>query len=320
MRASGDRAAGSFVSMLRDLQLLLSWKVLRRIFQQVQRDDLSGVSAEVAYYAFFSLFPFMVFTAALAGLLIRDPTTAMSGLIGLFHMFVPAGTAAVIGMLLDGPLLENRPQLVSLGILGVLWAGSQGFGAVIKGFNRIFCAHEPINWIRQRGLSLGIMAVTAIAAVMALVIVVVFDPKGPVPSQLGDTPLLGVVWNYLRWPCLFALGCLLLTRLYLTVPCAGRQVRIITPGSVIASLAWVVASIGLVTYVSRTRPYDDYGGIGDVVVLLLWFYVGSMVLLLGAEIDAEIVRIRQRQGERAEDMPRVAPRTAPVRRESPGKA
>jgi membrane protein len=299
------------MSLIQELQLLWSWGTLRHLFRQVQRDDLSGISAEIAYYAFFSLFPFLVFTAALAGLLIRDPTMAMSGLITVFHVFVPAGTAAVIGEQLDGPLVANRPQLLSLGILGVLWAGSQGFGAVIKGFNRIFCAREPINWIRQRSLSLGLMAVTAIAAVMALVIVVVFDPEGPVPSQLARAPVLALIWDWLRWPVLFALGCLLLTRLYLTVPCAGRQIRIITPGSVVASLAWVVASIGLVAYVSRTRPYDDYGGVGDVVVLMLWFYIGSMVLLLGAEIDAEIVRIRSRQeGRKPADMPQVAPAQA----------
>jgi membrane protein len=302
--------------LIGDLRLLFNRAALRRLFRQVQRDDLSGIAAESAYYAFFSLFPFLVFTAALAGLLIRDPTTAMSGLVGLFHVFVPAGTAEVIGSLLDGPLLTNRPQLVSLGILGVLWAGSQGFGAIIKGFNRIFCAREPMTWIRQRGLSLGVMAVTAVTAVMALVITAAFDPEGPVPSRLEKARLLAVVWNYLRWPSLFALGCLLVTRLYLTVPCAGREVRIITPGSVFASFAWVVASVGLVAYVNRTRPYDQYGGIGDVVVLLLWFYLGSMVILLGAEIDAEIVRIRQRQGRRPADMPRAAPRTAAIRRET----
>jgi len=182
-------------------------------------------------------------------------------------------------------LRSHRPYLLSVGIVGILWAGSQGFAAVVKALSRIYCARETRNWIRQRALSLVMMITVGMASLLVLVLMTGLDPGGPLSGIISLPAPLLALWSALRWPFLFLAQSVVMARLYTTVPCVRQRARWITPGGLVASLIWLATCAALPLYVDRSESYSRlYGSIGDVVVLMLWLYIGAFALLFGAEI------------------------------------
>ncbi len=132
-----------------EFSLLLRPRFYRQVWRALQRDDVPGIAAEVAYYALFALFPFLLFVTAAVGILVPDPEMALGRLFILLHRLFPSAIAAILTDFLEGPLRADRPVLLSLGILGIVWAGSQGFATVLKALNRVYCAQEVRHWARN---------------------------------------------------------------------------------------------------------------------------------------------------------------------------
>jgi membrane protein len=137
--------------------------------------------------------------------------------------------------------------------------------------------------------TLGIAALLIASAALML--------TGPrVMERIADEVGLGsafvTLWAWLRWPVLALLLMLVAAVVYYVAPNVDQPFVLITPGAVLAVIVWVIASVGFSLYVSNFSTYSaTYGSLGGMVVLLLYFYISSAVLLLGAEVNAEIHRI-----------------------------
>ncbi|HYM79782.1 MAG TPA: YihY/virulence factor BrkB family protein [Candidatus Limnocylindria bacterium] len=284
-------SATRLATFLSDLGTLFRFQSLKQLSRHVLKDDLPGIAAEVSFYVLFALFPFLVFVGAALALLVPDPEVALGRLLVLLHRFVPATTAALLAQFLEGPLQANRPYLLSFGILGILWAGSQGFAAMLKALARVYCTRETRSWIRQRAISMAMMALAAIASVAALLVMTGLDPSGILSPWVLVPEFVMTLWGWLRWTLLFVILWAVLTWLYTTVPCVSAKRRWVMPGSIVAALAWVAVNAGFASYMDRRGSYASlYGAVGDVIVLMLWIYVGVFIVLLGAEINAKIVQ------------------------------
>jgi membrane protein len=285
------RLATAMENLLAEFRTLFRPDMLKRVWKEAQDDDVPGLAAEVAYYALFGLFPFLLFVASLIGLLVPDPEAAMGGLLALSRGFLPADTAELLAEFLGGTLRANRPDLLSVGILGTLWAGSQGFAAVLKALNRVYCVRETRGWLRHRALSFAMMVGSAFVTLALLVVMIGADPGGLLSRWLALSPQVVGLWALLRWPVAFVIFTVVLALLYSTVPCGHMRWRWITPGGLLASLLWILACAGLTAYIDHYGMYNNtYGAIGGVIILLTWIYVGSYLLLLGAEANAKVVR------------------------------
>jgi len=264
-------------------------RFVRRLFASIRDDDVPGIAAEASYYVLFALFPFLLFVAAVARFLGPAPEISLVHLFSVLHRFLPTSTAAILTSFLEGPLRASPPYLLSAGILGILWAGSQGFAAILKALNRVYCARERRNWIKRRGLALAMMGVAAVAL---LAVLFTMDPGGLLSVWSSLPPVLTQVWAWARWPVLFAILTLVLGWFYTNVPCVERTRRWITPGGLVASFVWLLTSAGLAAYIdTRSKAYARlYGAVGDVIILLLWIYVGVFVMLVGAEINTALDR------------------------------
>lgn len=294
---------------LRDeLAMMTERRTLERLWRSLRDDDLASIAAEVTFYTLFGLFPFLLFVAALVGMLIPDPEVAMGRLLVLLHRLLPATTAGLLAAFLEGPLRSHRPYLLSLGIIGVLWAGSQGFAAVLRALSRIYCARETRSWARQRALSLAMMIGVGLVSLLVLVLMTGLDPGGVLSGIAVLPPPLLALWSTLRWPVLFLVMSVVLARFYTTVPCVRQRSRWITPGGLVASLIWLAACAALPVYVGTSESYSRlYGSIGDVIVLMLWLYVGAFALLLGAEINTAILRAGAHRAARPVAPPEPTP-------------
>jgi membrane protein len=295
-QASGAAETGPIIvspETLFDLRRLFRWRTLVAIWNKAQADDLPGLTAEVTYYALFALFPFLLFVGSLTALLVQDPEAAIVNTLLLLHRFLPAETADLLTQFVATTLKAQRPDLMSVGVLGTLWACSNGFTALIKALNRIYGRSERRSWWRHRALALAMAIGAGLVAIMLLVVLIGADPGGLLSRWLAMPPQAVVLWGWLRWPVALFVLTVVLAMLYCKGPCGRTRWQWITPGGLAASILWVVVSAGLTAWIDIFGSQSaTYGAIGGVIVLLGWIYLGAFLVLLGAEANVVLRKAR----------------------------
>ena len=119
------------------------------------------------------------------------------------------------------------------------------------------------------------------------------EAMGWLAGRVGLADLVVALWAWLRWPAALLLLALTVAIVYYAAPNVDQPFRLITPGAVLAVVAWLLASLGFSYYVRHFGDYGaTYGSLGGGVVLLLYFFISSAALLLGAEVNAEIHHAR----------------------------
>lgn len=171
----------------------------------------------------------------------------------------------------------------------LIWSASAGVLALIKAVNVAYDTPETRPWWKLRGTALGLTAGILPAGIVLLVVVAV------VPALLaffGVDQQKEAILNAARWPVLALAVFGALTFLYRIAPARkAPPIRWLAPGALLATVLWLALSGGFSFYVQNFGSYSEtYGTLGGVIVLLFWFYLSSFVVLLGAELDAEIER------------------------------
>jgi membrane protein len=276
--------------MLAFLKVPLSWAdIFRRTFREAfWEDNCLGMAAQLAYYFFFALFPALLFLVALASYfpvtnLIDDMFRTMGG-------FAPPEVLSIITDQLKKISEGDDGGLLTAGMAITLWSSSGAMTAIIDTLNRAYDIDEGRSWWKVRLTAVGLtIAVSAfILASFALVII------GPTFAERLATRLaLGAAfewsWKILQWPVIFALVSAAIAGIYYWGPDAEQDWVWLTPGAIFATLLWMCASLGFKYYVANMGNYTEtYGAIGGIMVLMLWFYISGLVILIGAEMNAEI--------------------------------
>jgi membrane protein len=190
--------------------------------------------------------------------------------------------------------------LLSVGIIVALWSASAGMGAVMSALNVAYDVVERRPWWRRRLIALALTVGLALLVPAALLLIVFGERAGlAVAGRYGLGPTFVTVWSIVRWTLIalmVAWGVLLVYRL---APAARLPWRALVPGTIIAVAAWLAMSVGFKYYVTHLADYNaTYGSIGGVILLILWLYLSGVVLLVGAEINAEVAGRRKRAGAR----------------------
>lgn len=246
-------------------------------------DRIPAVAAGVAFFFLLAIFPGISAFVSLYGLVshVSDVQRVIQGLAGV----LPGGAVEVIGAELMHLTQTDHGALglafiVSLGVS--IWSANAGMKALIEGLNAAFGAQERRNFFRLTGLSLS-FTLGAIAIGVIGFYVAAATPRlaSSLAAQIGA---------WLQWPMLLIVSTAALSLLYRLGPCRPEaDWRWITPGSVIASLAWLGMSELFSWYVANFGHYDrTYGSLGAIVGFLTWVWMSLMVLLFGAELNREI--------------------------------
>lgn len=275
--------------MLKALRVPLSWgELAKRTYQEVIADNCLGLAAQLAYYFFLALFPALLFVVALISFVpvegLLDSITAMLARVAPFEML-----KLVQDQILDIARNKNG-GLLTLGMLGALWSTSSGVTAIIDTLNQAYDIQEGRPWWKVRLISLGLTIALAVFIVVSFALVLIgptLAEKVAVWAHMG--PVFEWSWKIFQWPIVFVLVALAVAMIYYFAPDAAQEWIWITPGSVLATVLWLLISLGFKFYVTNFGSYNaTYGTIGGVVVTLLWFYVSSLAILVGAELNAEI--------------------------------
>ena len=262
-------------------------RVLTRTVTEFIDDEMSTYASALAYQMLFSLFPFILFLIALIGFL--HLPDFFSWLRLQSELVLPPQALEQVNPVID-QLQQSNSGLLSVGIVIALWTASAGVRLMMSAMNAAYDVVErrPI-WQR---FPLSIVYTIGIAGM--LLIAAAFMVLGPqamnwLAEQIGMEELIVTVWTLVRWPLIVVLLMVAVALIYYVMPDVKQEFRLITAGSVLAVVVWILASLGFGYYVKVFADYNAmYGSIGAIIVLLLYFYISAAALLLGAEMNAAI--------------------------------
>jgi membrane protein len=268
--------------------------VLKRTVREFQEDNLTDWAAALTYYGVLAIFPALLVIVSVLGLIGQSATQPLIDNLGTV---APGPAKDIISNGIKN-IQDNQGAagvFFAIGLLGAVWSASGYIGAFMRASNAIYEMPEgrPI-WktlpIRV-GLTVVLMVLTAVTAIGVTV-------SGGLAREVGK--LVGVgdtavqVWNIAKWPVLLLLVGLMFAFLYWAAPNVKQpRFRWVSPGGVLAVIGWVIASAAFAFYVSRFSSYNKtYGALAGPIVFLVWLWVSNVVILLGAEFNAELERGR----------------------------
>ena len=275
--------------MLAYLKVPLSWgEILRRTVKEAVSDGCLGMAAQLAYYFFFALFPALLFLLALASYFPLE--TLIDDMFAMLGGIAPPEVLTIITDQIRKISEGEQGGLLTLGVLLALWSSSAAMTSIIDTLNTAYDIEEGRPWWKVRLTAIGLTVGGALFILVSFALILV----GPTVAQwIADRTPLGNVfvwtWMVLQWPLVFLLVSTAIGIVYYFAPDAEQDWVWLTPGSIAATLLWLAASLGFKFYIANMGSYTEtYGAIGGVMVLLLWFYLSGLVLLAGAEMNAEI--------------------------------
>ncbi len=264
--------------------------LLRKTGQEILDDGVLGLSAQTAYFFFFSIFPLILFTAPLLGLFGNGPRT-VTWLMQQLQAVVPQDAMQLVrGVVQDVVLSSRAPGLMSVGIFLAAWTGSNVFNALIDALNRAYDVEETRPWWKKRLIALASVIATGFLLLITSTIMLAGPEIGAWLAQ--RTPLTqsaAQTWRVLQYPIAFILLVLSLWLVYFFLPNLEQDKTQILVGALAGAVLWVVFTLAFRFYVSHFGAYNKtYGTIGAVIILLTWMYLTMLVTLAGGELNSEL--------------------------------
>ncbi len=265
----------------------VKWKgTLGRLSGEWKRNKLGDAAAALTFYGVLAFFPFLLFIVALAGLVIQPAQVQV--LVGELGREVPQAFSQIpaeqLAELTSGP----TRGVLTFSALAAVWSATAGVVSLMKALNTAYGVTEGRPRWKVYGIALGMMLAGAILTLLAGLVAVAAPALA---TRLG--PPWTTLAGWLRLPLAALLMMTLWGILYSVLPDTRRKFKFIIPGSVVGVLVWLAASLGFSSYVAHFSTFGiTYGALGGIIILLLWMWISSLALMLGAEINAVLARQR----------------------------
>lgn len=256
----------------------------------MNNDDVFGRSAQLAYYFFLALFPALICLTALIGMLAGSGTRLHDSLLSYIATALPPAAYELISQTLDHTVKASGGEKIGFGLIVSLWSATAGMRALEDTLNALHNIRESRPIWKTYGIAVAMTVTCGVLVVVALAVVLCGDTAANfVATRVGLGPFALWSWKVLQLLIAFAFVALVFSFTYYYCPNVKRRWEWLTPGAAVGIALWVLASAGLRLYLHFFNSYTaTYGSLGGVLILQLWFYVAGMMLLLGAEVNAEI--------------------------------
>src|ERR1700727_2147357 len=268
---------------------LTLWQLLKRLYHEMDDDDVLTRSAALAYYFILALVPMIFFVTSILGFFARSHDL-QSDLLLYTARLMPGDTYRLIRKSLQEITQNSSGFKLALGLMLALWSGSGGISSVMDALNRCYDIKELRPWWKRRlasvGLTIAISALTIVALLISLYGGNIVDFVG---SYVGLSAAAVMIWHFAQWPIAFLFILMSFALLYYWGPDSKQTWQWITPGSLVGVLVWIGVSLLFRVYLHFFNNYSKtYGAMGAVIVLLFWLYISGFAILLGGEINSEI--------------------------------
>jgi len=269
----------------------------RELFSAINKDDITGRSAQLAYYFFFAIFPGFIFLTSLADMLSSGGDGVRTMVLRHLATAVPPQAYGVLQEAFART--EHNLGGLAFGVILSLWSATVGMSAACDTLNGVQEVQESRPWWKVQVIAFVLTIITTVLVLCAIGVFFVGDSVMQLTGSVNYSGPLHVLIDVTQWTVAVVLVALVFGITYYVAPdVEERQWHWITPGATMGILLWVAASIGLRFYVNHFSSYSStYGSIGAVMVLLLWFYVAGFALLTGAEVNAVIEDIAAQKGD-----------------------
>jgi membrane protein len=276
-----------------------SWKgVLKRAMREFSDDKVTDWAAALTYYGVLSIFPMLLALISLLGLFGQSATQP---LLDNISSVAPGPAKDIVTQAIQNLQKSQGAAgvLFFVGLAAAIWSASGYVGAFMRASNDIWDVEEGRPVWKTIPLRLAVTIVLLVLLTVSALAVVL---TGPLAKSIGDIVGLGstavTVWDIAKWPALIVVVAFMIALLYYAAPNVKHpKFQWVSPGSILAVLLWILASALFAFYVASFSSYNKtYGALGGVIVFLTWLWITNNVILLGAEVNAEIERGRQIQG------------------------
>jgi membrane protein len=262
-------------------------QVTKRAFKESSADNVGIMAGGISYAGFLALFPALIAGISLFGL-VADPATIAQQAEGVLAALPQEAQPLIRDQITSLTQTSGGALSISLvvSILLALWAASGGTSSVMTAINVAYDETESRNFLKLRGTALLLTLGAIIFVLLTLALVAV------VPAVLNALNLgtfINIIVQVIRWVLLVALIVVALAVVYRVAPDRDSpQFKWTSVGALVAAALWVLGSLAFSLYVNNFGSYNKtYGALAGVVILLLWLYLTSYIVLLGAEINAE---------------------------------
>jgi membrane protein len=275
----------------------VTWAGIKQIFKNAVRDlqehHTLQVAAGLSYYFILSLFPGLIVLSALLGSI---PAPDLFGwvLVTMARVLPPETMQMVYSVMADVLSTHHRAWL-SLGMLGLLWVASSAFDALVEALNIAYDMKDDRPYWKTRLLAVGLTGICGALFLGGLALIMVGPRFGDWVALRMDVPqLFGALWPFLHWALAISFTVLGVELLYFLAPRVKPRFVDTLPGAILTVGAWLALSSLLGIYFRHFANYSrTYGTLGGFVAFMIWFQWTSFAMLVGAEVNAELVKARK---------------------------
>lgn len=270
-------------------------ELIRRVWHELEDDNVLGLAAQMSFFFALALFPFLIFLAALVGTL--PSTTLWDHVLKWITLYLPQSSQALVFQTVAN-LTHGREKFFSLGFLSASWAATGGVLCLMSSMNTAYEVKETRKLWKRLALAFGMLFVLCFLFLGSFGLLTAGHLFAAwVTSYMGAaTPLLRI-WQVSRWIVSVLLLMAGLALVDYLIPNLKRSWHWITPGTLLPVCIWIPGGVAFNWYVRDFGTYNTmYGELGAFMVLMVWIYIISAAILIGAEVNCELLKLRAQDG------------------------
>ncbi len=259
-------------------------------FQEIQKDSLLNKASSLAYNFMMALFPSIIFLFTLIPYI--PISNFQNQLMAIIALLLPENAYLAFESTLEDIVKNQNGKLLSLGFILALVFATNGINTLMQAFNKSSLIVETRTFIKQRYVALNLTLLTAFSLIIGVSVMVIGEFVITfVRNELHFAD--GAFWIYLimisRWAIIIVVYFVTTSLLYRYGPANSKKWKFFSAGSLLATVLAVLTSFGFTFYINNFGTYNKlYGSIGTLLVVMIWLYLNSLILLIGFELNASL--------------------------------
>ena len=277
---------------------LSAYQLGKRVWHEIDHDEVFTRSAALSYYFFSALIPMVFFLMAVLGMFASQSEHLRTALLNYAGEVMPAMAFSLVEKTLHEISTTSTGWKLLFGLVLSLWSGAGGMSSIIDALNRCYHVKESRPYWKKMLVAIGLTIAIALLLICALTIVLYGGNIAQfVGRHVGLSGVAVLAWKVVQWPIALFFVVWAFALMYFWGPDAKQDWVWITPGSLVGVLVWIGASVLFRVYLHFFNSYSkSYGSLGAVIVLLLWLYISGLAILVGGEINSEIENAAAERG------------------------
>jgi len=259
-------------------------------FKEIQKESLVNKASSLSYSFMMAIFPSIIFLFTLIPYIpIKDFQNQLMTLIGLL---LPQNAYLAFESTLEDIVKNQNGQLLSIGFILALIFSTNGTHKLMQAFNKSSLIAESRSWLKQRLVALNLTLLTAFALILGVVVMVIGEfiiKEIKSTLRFSDSSFWINLIAISRWIIVVAVYFVTISLLYRYGPANPKKWKFFSPGSWLATFLAIITSVGFTYYINNFGNYNKiYGSIGTLLVIMIWLYLNSLIILVGFELNASV--------------------------------